>query len=286
MAQASPAGELTTTVQDAARCRGDPARAWHMVVGVSKPDSGWRTIGAEMRSDGVPVGTVTGLWRYPVKSMAAEVLTTACVSWAGVTGDRRWALVRPGSGSNGFPWHTIRENSAMWTYMPRLLNPDRPDKSQIEVRTPDGSIYDLTDPRLAGELGAGLRIMRLDRGLFDAMPVSLITTATASALCDLAGVPANELRFRPNIVIAPAGGAPYAEEAWVGSILRIGEAAVRVDRRDSRCVIVNVNPRTGQPDGPVLKVIGQYRRTYAGVYGTTVQPGRLKVGDAVTIGRR
>jgi uncharacterized protein len=238
----------------------------------------------EMRSGGVPVGTVTGLWRYPVKSMAAEALTTACVSWAGMAGDRRWALVRPASGSNGFPWHTIRENPAMWTYVPRLLDPDRPDKSPIEVLTPDGRTYDLTDLRLAGELGAGLRIMRLDRGLFDAMPLSLITTTTASALCCLAGVPANELRFRPNIVITPATGAPYAEDTWVGSTLRIGDAAVRVDRRDSRCVTVNVNPGTGQPDGPVLKVIGQHRRTYAGVYGTTVTPGRLEVGDDVTLG--
>jgi uncharacterized protein len=237
-----------------------------------------------MRSGGVPVGMVTGLWRYPVKSMAAEALTAASVSWAGMAGDRRWALVRPASDSNGFPWHTIRENPAMWTYVPRLRSPDRPDKSEIEVRTPDGRVYALTDPRLADELGAGLRIMRLDRGLFDAMPISLITAATASALCGLAGVPANELRFRPNIVIASATGAPYAEDTWVGSTLRIGEVAVRVDRRDSRCVIVNVDPRTGQPDGPVLKVIGQYRHTHAGVYGTPVQPGRLEVGDDVTIG--
>jgi uncharacterized protein len=237
-----------------------------------------------MRSDGVPVGTVTALWRYPVKSMAAEALTAADVSWAGMAGDRRWAFVRSASGSNGFPWHTIRENPAMWTYVPRLRSPDRPDKSAIEVRTPEGSTYDLTDRRLADELGAGLRIMRLDRGLFDAMPISLITTATASALCGLAGVPANELRFRPNIVITSTTGAPYAEDTWVGSTLRIGGVAVRVDRRDSRCVTVNVNPGTGQPDGPVLKVIGQYRRTYAGVYGTTVEPGRLQVGDDVTIG--
>jgi uncharacterized protein len=238
---------------------------------------------AELPGGGVQAGTVTGLWRYPVKSMAAEALTTVSISWAGVAGDRRWAFVRPGSGSNGFPWHTIRENPAMWTYVPRLRSPDRPDKSAIEVRAPDGRSYDLTDPRLAAELGAGLRIMRLDRGLFDAMPVSLITTATASALCGLAGVPANELRFRPNIVVAPAAGEPYAEEEWVGRTLRIGEVAIRVDRRDSRCVIVNVNPGTGHPDGPVLKVVGQHRRSYAGVYGTTVQPGQLRVGDDVTI---
>lgn len=239
---------------------------------------------AEKRSGGAVVGTVTGLWRYPVKSMAAEALTSATISWAGMAGDRRWAFVRPASGSNGFPWHTIRENPAMWTYVPRLRSPGRPDKSAIDVQTPDGRSYALTDPQLAGELGAGLRLMRLDRGLFDAMPVSLITTATAAALCGLAGVPANELRFRPNIVIASAAGQPYAEEEWVGRTVHIGGVVIRVDRRDSRCVTVNVNPSTGQPDGPVLKVIGQYRQAYAGVYGTTVTPGRLRVGDDVTIG--
>jgi uncharacterized protein YcbX len=125
--------------------------------------------------------------------------------------------------------------------------------------------------------------MRLERGLFDAMPVSLITTSTVAALCTLAGVAGNELRFRPNLVIAPASGAPYAEDDWVGCALRIGGAVIRVDRRDSRCVIVDVNPGTGQPDAPVLKAAGRQRNACAGVYGSTIRPGLVRVGDPVTI---
>lgn len=150
---------------------------------------------------GLPVGIVTGLWRYPVKSMAAESLLSGHLSWAGLAGDRRWAFLRPASGTNGFPWHTIRENPAMARYVPRLLHPERPDKSAVEVQAPGGQVYHLTDPDLADELGEGLRLMRLDRGVFDAMPVSLITTTTVSDLCALAGVPDSELRFRPNFVI-------------------------------------------------------------------------------------
>lgn len=239
--------------------------------------------GTPLTGAGVPVGTVARLWRYPVKSMAAEVLTSASVSWAGIAGDRRWAFVRPASHANGFPWHTIRENPAMSTYVPTLLDAERPDKSAVRVRAPSGKTYDLTDPVLADELGTGLRVMRLDRGTFDALPVSLITTATVSALCALAEIPDDELRFRPNIVITPASATPYPEDEWVGSSLRIGDASVRVDGRDTRCVVVNVDPRRGQPDAPLLKVIGRHRRACAGVYGTTVRPGPVQVGDPVTL---
>jgi uncharacterized protein YcbX len=65
----------------------------------------------------------------------------------------------------------------------------------------------------------------------------------------------------------------------------MGAAIVRIDRRDSRCIIVNVDPATGQPDAPVLKIIGQRRGAQAGVYASTAQPGLVRLGDPVTISR-
>jgi len=215
--------------------------------------------------------------------MAAEALTSGRVSWTGLAGDRKWAFVRPASSHHGFPWLTIRDNPAMSGYVPTLLDPGRPDKSAVQVRAPGGRTYSLADPGLADELGAGARVMRLDRGTFDAMPVSLITTDTVSALCELAEVPGNEVRFRPNLVITPTAGAPYAEDEWVGCSLRIGETIVRIDRRDTRCIVVNVDPGTGRPDAALLKVIGRHRGACAGVYGTTVRPGLVQVGDLVRI---
>ena len=131
-------------------------------------------------------GIVSRLWRYPVKSMAGEALASTDISWAGLAGDRRWAFVRPDSQASGFPWHTIREFPEMSNYVALLGEPARPDRSRVLVRTPDGGRYDVTDPRLAAELGPGLRVMRLDRGAFDAMPVSVISDSTVSALCGLA----------------------------------------------------------------------------------------------------
>ena len=65
---------------------------------------------------GRPVGRVVGLWRYPVKSMAAEPLAEVDVSWHGFAGDRRWAFVRDGVPQSGFPWLTLRERADMSHY--------------------------------------------------------------------------------------------------------------------------------------------------------------------------
>ena len=144
----------------------------------------------------------------------------------------------------------------------------------------------MTDSRLAAELGRGVRVMRLNRGAFDAMPVSVISDSTVSALCTLARVPGNELRFRPNVVVALDSGAAFEEDQWVGSAVRIGTAVVRIDRRDSRCTVVNVDPARGRPDSRLLKVIGATREACAGVYGTTVRPGLIRVGDPVIVETR
>jgi MOSC domain-containing protein len=63
-------------------------------------------------------------------------------------------------------------------------------------------------------------------------------------------------------------------------------AVVRIDRTDSRCVVVNVDPATGRHDPSLLKVIGTTREARAGVYGTTVLPGHIRVGDPVVVERR
>src|SRR6476619_3549536 len=121
------------------------------------------------------VGRVVALRRYPVKSMAAEELDGAEVSWHGLAGDRRWAFVRDGVVSSGFPWLTLRERGDMSYYRPSLVEPERLDKTPTVVRTPSVVTLDVTDPALAAELGAGARVIKQDRGIFDTFPLSLIT---------------------------------------------------------------------------------------------------------------
>lgn len=228
-----------------------------------------------------PVGRVVALWRYPVKSMGAESLSSVQVSWQGLVGDRRWAFIRAGLESNGFPWLTIRQRNDLWGYQPEFLEPDRPDASPTVVRTPAGKEFDVVDPALAAELGDGVRVVRHNRGVFDTMPLSLISTQTVAALGAMVGRPLAPLRFRPNLLVDAGGDFP--EEGWVGRVLRIGALRMRVDQRDSRCVMVNVDPATTSRDPAVLRSIARDRENCLGVYGSTVSPGVVAVGDPVVL---
>jgi uncharacterized protein len=82
------------------------------------------------------VDRVAALWRYPVKSMAAEELDGAEVSWHGLAGDRRWAFIRDGKVRSGFLWLTMRERPEMAHYRPRFADPGRPDASLTRCRCP------------------------------------------------------------------------------------------------------------------------------------------------------
>jgi uncharacterized protein YcbX len=231
------------------------------------------------------VGRVVALWRYPVKSMAAEELDGADVSWNGLVGDRRWAFIRSGQEHNGSPWLTIRERPELTRYRPRFAEPDRPDASQTLVRTPAGDELDVTDPLLAAELGPGVRVIKQHRGVFDTMPLSLLTIQTLAGLGRLTGVSLTATRFRPNLLVAASehDSREFPEDAWVGRVLRIAGLRMRVDKRDQRCVVVTIDPATLRRDPAILRTIARDRDACAGVYGTTVQPGQVQVGAPVEL---
>jgi uncharacterized protein len=229
------------------------------------------------------VGRVAGLWRYPVKSMAPESLQQVGVSWHGMAGDRRWAFLDEGRIGSGLPWLTMRERPDLAGYRPSLREPDRPDRSPVVVSTPNGDLLEITDPALAAELGGGLRAVKQDRGTFDAMPLSLITTQTVAALGELVGGELDVVRFRPNVLVDTQGDAAFAEDEWVGNILSIGGMRMRVDARDRRCVVVNLDPATLERDPAILRIIVRRRSARLGVYGSTVQPGHIALGDPVLI---
>jgi hypothetical protein len=236
-----------------------------------------------------PIGRVAALFRYPVKSMAAEPLESVEVSWHGFAGDRRWAFIRDGLVRSDFPWLTIRERADLGHHCPSFLSPDRPDKSVTVVTTPAGEEYDVTDPALAATFGDGVRVIKQNRGVFDAMPLSLITTQTVSEVGRLVGRELEVQRFRPNLLVdldldlALGGEAAFVEDGWLGRVLRIGGFRMRVDQRDPRCVMVNVDPVSTERDARVLRTIARERGNCVGVYGSTVEPGPVAVGDPVTL---
>ena len=237
-----------------------------------------------VHENGRRVGRVVGLWRYPVKSMAPEPLTEVEVSWHGLAGDRRWAFVRDGVPQSGFPWLTLRERANLNHYRPSFVDPTQPDRSPTVVRTPARVVHDVTDPALAAELWPeGARALKQNRGIFDTFPLSLITTQTIARLSDSVGARLDVARFRPNFLVEAADDAPFQEDDWVGRILRIGSVEMRVDKRDGRCVVITIDPITTERNPAILRTVASDRQGCLGVYGSTVTPGRVAVGDTVSV---
>lgn len=172
----------------------------------------------------------------------------------------------------------------MGDYRPSLTDPGKPDTSPTLVRTPTGQVMDVTDPALARELHPdGARVIRQSRGVFDTFPLSLITTQTIASLGEMVGEPLDVRRFRPNILVEARSDEPFAEDDWVGSVLRIGAARARIDKRDGRCVIITIDPETHVRTPAILRSVASQREGCLGVYGSAVEPGRIAVNDVVSI---
>jgi uncharacterized protein YcbX len=69
----------------------------------------------------------------------------------------------------------------------------------------------------------------------------------------------------------------------MGCVLCIGGMRMRVDKRDGRCVVTTIDPVTAERNPAILRAIARDRQGCLGVYGSTVEPGRVAVNDPVLI---
>ena len=90
-------------------------------------------------------------------------------------------------------------------------------------------------------------------------------------------------RFRPNLLVEATDEAPFQEDDWVGRVLHIGALRLRVDQRDGRCVVTTIDPDTTERNPEILRTVARERQGCLGVYGSTVAPGRVAIGDAVMV---
>lgn len=138
--------------------------------------------------------------------------------------------------------------------------------------------------------GRPLRLARTDRpgGAVDRTngAVSLVSDASVDELARRAGVDEVDAR-RFRMLIGLGGCDPHEEDEWIGRDVLVGEAVVRVHEQVARCAITTQNPETGRRDLDTLRVIKDYRGVRGvksldfGVFGEVVEPGRVRVGDAV-----
>jgi uncharacterized protein YcbX len=232
------------------------------------------------------IGRIRHLFRYPVKSMAGVGLETAELGWHGIEGDRRLAFRRVEDRS-GLPWLTASRVGELVLYRP-FGETERDPLLPSHVRTPDGKDLPLAGGELREDLsrryGSAVELMHLKQGIFDDACISVITDVTIREILSGAGRPTDVRRFRPNIVIEAEGGAPFAEDGWLGKRLTFGAEdgpAVGITQRDQRCVMINLDPETAESHGEVLKAAVRLNDCNAGIYATVVKTGELRVGHSV-----
>jgi uncharacterized protein len=215
-----------------------------------------------MGSRAASVGSVVGLWRYPVKSMQGEEVDSATITQRGVLGDRAYALMDRATGYIVSAKHP-RKWSAMLACRAVFAEPPRPGAPlpPVWITLPDGAVVNSAqaniDQLLSCALGRDVTLLaeappsptrEADRtpidgsasqemirqeaiGLaapagtfFDHAVLHVLTTATLSRLQAL--YPAGRFavsRFRPNIVVAPVGDDQgFVENTWLGRRLMFG----------------------------------------------------------------
>lgn len=259
--------------------------------------------------------TLSALHRYPVKSTAGETLERAVVTAEGLLRDRRFMLARPDG-----RFVTARRHAGLQRVFARfdgerlyLTHDDYPaiDESRcafagepFATRVWDDEFPALTTTirldawfsRIIGEpvhlLWLGERSNRyrdkLGTRVSFADGYPLLLTAEAS-LADLnARTDGTHVmaQFRPNVVVR--GGEAFAEDGW--KRIRIGGVVFRVDKPCGRCVMITVDPATGErrADGEPMRALMRYRKgedneVYFGQNLIAENGGALNIGDAVEI---
>lgn len=219
--------------------------------------------------------------------MRAEPLDAAALHWTGLHGDRQYAFCRASDRSD-FPWLTGRQIPGLVLHAARYSDPGDPRLARVQVTAPDGTELAIDDPGLAQRLSEALegpvQLLRLGRGAFDAMPVSVIATTTGEAISQAHGTPVALDRFRANLVIRPNDPAA-TERDWLGRALALGDGpdppVLRLDWPIPRCAMVAIDPATAARDPGVLRTVVQRFGNEAGVYCAVQAPGRIRVGDRV-----
>jgi uncharacterized protein YcbX len=236
------------------------------------------------------IGHIREIVRYPVKSMAGTAVESAFLGWHGLAGDRRFAFRRLGERSS-FPWLSASRWPELVLHQPFGVDESSGEPLPTHVRTPEGTQIELRssafEKEITNRLGEPVEWMQLKHGIFDDAPVSVINRATIAEIGRQAETELNPRRFRPNILLETGAGEPFQEDGWVRGRLVFGESelrpAVSVTARDVRCMMVNIDPETGKQDARVLKAIARLNANNAGVYGTVVQTGTIRVGQPVNL---
>lgn len=218
------------------------------------------------------------------------------VAASGVVGDREFALVDPDSlavlKTVRHPLLTLVGSDVVADEV-RVTLPDGTGVGQplagpgasvtvgywgrtIMVAAHPGPVSDAL-ARLLGRPALLVRAAGGERFIYG-LPVAVWFTRELAVLGRRVGADLDPRRFR--LAIGLTGDAPA-----LGSTLAVGDAVVRLAEPILRCPIIDWDVGSGAPDLDLLARLREGRARPVFGYGcTVVRPGRVRVGDAASVG--
>lgn len=225
--------------------------------------------------------TIESIYCFPIKSGNGVTLSEAHLTFAGIEGDRKWALVSPNQTvlPNGewmpcatFERYKIRPEMASWQ--------TKATENGVEL-TIDGHDIHLVEGEQAIIGGRQVQLVKADKGYWDDKDasISIININTVKAISEATGLKLDPIRFRANIYICAE---PWSEFQWLGKQLNIGEANLKVIMPIERCRAISVNPVTGEVEQNTVALLAQhFGHTYCGIYATVIKEGKIEVGATI-----
>lgn len=250
---------------------------------------------------------IASLYRYPVKGLSPERISTASLARGSYfPGDRLFAIE---NGPSGFdPDHPVHQPKFKFLMLmrneslARLVTRYHDDSGFLSIEeggrevvrgnlsTSEGrlSIEAFFRQFMPRELRGPPKVLASAGGRFrftDSRSgyISLINLASVRALEDVIGAPVDPLRFRGNLHLE--GLKPWAEFDLVGKTVstRAG-IRLRITKRIERCAATNVDPATGIRDLQIPKaLLKAYGHCDCGIYAEIVDGGLLHEQDTFEV---
>lgn len=207
---------------------------------------------------------VVGLWRYPVKSLAAESLTAAELTHDGMAGDRVVHVRGDRGPLTGRTRHNLLTLPA----------------STATDGTPYVASHRWDSPEAAALIRqrAGHDARLVDFAGPERFDILNLLVATDGAVARFGS---DVRRLRPNLLI---GGVPAdAERSWPGQALAVGDALIGIHSVRQRCIVTSIDPDTGTQDLNVSRRIRDEFGNELALNCWVIRPGTVHTGDVVNL---
>ena len=243
--------------------------------------------------------TVAQLYRYPLKGHGREELAhTTLTAGQSMPWDRTWAVVHDAARTDGTEWAhcanfstgskapALMAITAAFDSAHELLTLHHPDRPSLTFH-PDretSRFLEWVAPLVPENRAQPSAIFRLDGRGFTDTPypsVSLCNYASLRAVSDAVGTPVSPHRWRGNVWFDT--GSPWDELDWVGKEVAIGSVVLRIRERTERCRATTANPKTGERDIEMLRILKGWGHQDFGVYAEVIETGPVFIGDQVKV---